>query len=165
MASTTIIHMDNNALVCEKEVLKKKKMQEQTEKKFRITVREEKKKLLEVALAEKMSAQTSKKRKLCIMKLAPVLLAQQLLAKKKSTINMYFNHAKQPLIDLSNSNVLSDPINSDSNLKEPGSFAISLKMIIVSNNTLPPPSCDKSKVIIIGSNNGTNAALSDNLDF
>ena len=165
MASTTAIHIEDNVLVCGKEALKKKKAQERIEKKFWIGVRVEKKKLLEAELAEKMSAQIGKKKKLPITNLTLVLSAQRLMAKKKSIISMYFNSGKQSFINLSNSNAQSNLICSNLNSEEPKSFAISPKVRIVSNNTLSTSLSDDSEVIIIGSNNGTNGASSDNLDF
>ena len=73
-----------------------------------------------------MNAQIRKKELLCVTKLAVALFTQQVPTKKKSTISMYFNSCKEPLINKNNSKVLSNPISSDSNLEELESELIGL---------------------------------------
>ena len=65
------IYVEDQAFVCKKETLEKKKAQKQTKKKFSITMKAKMKKLLEATLAENMNAQSDKERELFVMKLAP----------------------------------------------------------------------------------------------
>ena len=83
--------------------------------------------------------ESKKKRKLHVMKLAPTILINWFIAQKKSTIGMYFNHGKQPFIDLTSFSTLSNPISLDLSLEELKFCAISINVITMSNDTLPAP--------------------------